>query len=202
VARWSAPLVEVQVADFAARTTGGEVHLSWKLSATASSELGGVAVERAAAFTGPFERCTLAPLAPAPAMEFVDAAPPRGANCWYRLALARRDGTTSFAGPLAVQLDEALTIRTALELPYEAVDGPVQVRYSLANAEPAVRLAVYDARGRQVWASAREAHPAGRYTRTWDRLDARGVRVPRGVYFLRLETSGTSPARKLVLAKP
>jgi hypothetical protein len=137
-------------------------------------------------------------------MEFADSAPPStsGGTCWYRLVLARHDGTTAVAGPLAVRIDAARTIRTALEPPFEpAGGGPVQIRYSLATSEPAVRLALYDARGRQVWSSAPAAELPGRYARVWDRRDRQGARVPRGVYFVRLETSGASPAHKLVLAR-
>ena len=203
VACWSEPVVPIEVAGFEALAAADEVRLRWRLSAAAAREISGVHVERAPAAAGPYTRCTTTPLSPAPVMEFADPAPPTPEARWYRLVLENRAGATSIAGPLAVQVDATRTLRTALEPPFEPADGgPIQIRYSLATAEPALRLGLYDVRGRQVWASVPAALVPGRYTRGWDRRDQHGARVPRGVYFLRLETTGTSPVCKLRLTRP
>jgi hypothetical protein len=62
----------------------------------------------------------------------------------------------------------------------------------------AVRLRVFDARGRQVaepWSGRLEAGP---HALGWD-LAGRGGRVPAGVYFLRLEHAQAGITRKLVV---
>jgi flagellar hook assembly protein FlgD len=64
-----------------------------------------------------------------------------------------------------------------------------------------VRLAVYDAGGRQVTVLVDEAHAAGRHTARWDGRDAVGRDVADGVYFVRLEAGDRSMSRKLVVAR-
>ena len=75
------------------------------------------------------------------------------------------------------------------------------VRYDIA--EPgAVRLTVYDARGRLVRTLVDRHHETGAYEATWDGENDSGVRTPPGVYFMSLRTSaGAGPARKIVLAR-
>lgn len=65
----------------------------------------------------------------------------------------------------------------------------------------AVRLAVYDVRGRWVRTLAEGAMDAGSHTATWDGRDARGVRAGSGLYFYKLDAGGNSDVRKMVLAQ-
>lgn len=73
-------------------------------------------------------------------------------------------------------------------------------RFTLPVATHA-RLAMYDARGSFVAQIVDDELPAGTYTREWDMRDARGARVPAGVYAMRLVALGESHAVR-VLAIP
>ena len=68
-------------------------------------------------------------------------------------------------------------------------------------AEGPVRLAVFDARGRQVRILADGRMPAGTHTVTWDGRDDDGHLLASGVYFLRFEAAGAAQIGKLVLLK-
>ncbi|MCK4512455.1 T9SS type A sorting domain-containing protein, partial [bacterium] len=64
------------------------------------------------------------------------------------------------------------------------MSASTQFECSTANSEGAV-VEVYDVSGRVVWRSAMSSG-TDRAVVTWDGRDDRGVRVPGGVYFLRL----------------
>jgi endoglucanase Acf2 len=68
-------------------------------------------------------------------------------------------------------------------------------------AEGPVRLAVYDARGRQVRVLADGRLPAGAHTVAWDGRDDGGRSLASGVYFLRFEAAGAARVGKLVLLR-
>ena len=68
-------------------------------------------------------------------------------------------------------------------------------------AEGPVRLAVFDARGRQVRVLAEGRMPAGTRTVAWDGRDSGGQLVASGVYFLRFEFAGAAHIGKLVLLR-
>lgn len=68
-------------------------------------------------------------------------------------------------------------------------------------AEGPVRLAIFDARGRQVRVLAEGRLPAGTHTLPWDGRDDGGQQLASGVYFLRFEVAGTAQIGKLVLLK-
>jgi plastocyanin len=74
------------------------------------------------------------------------------------------------------------------------------IAYTLPSAAP-VALRVYDARGRLVATLEEGWRPGGDHRATWDGRDTRGVRVPSGVYFCRLETAIGAIARRLVLLR-
>ena len=75
---------------------------------------------------------------------------------------------------------------------------------SIMYALPApghVRLAVYDAAGRLVATLVDEYAKAGPHATAWDSRNDRGVEVASGVYFCRLEASGRTLTKKMVLLK-
>jgi len=74
------------------------------------------------------------------------------------------------------------------------------VEYELAR-EGRARLDVYDVRGRLVVRLVDQAQARGLHRAFWAGLDARGLRVSSGVYFVRLETPDGVVARKIVVAK-
>jgi hypothetical protein len=78
--------------------------------------------------------------------------------------------------------------------------GSVLFRYTLSRAG-AVRLAVFAVSGRRVRVLASASEPAGTRSRTWDGRDDRGLRVPPGAYFVRLEAEGRLLRRALAMLK-
>lgn len=74
------------------------------------------------------------------------------------------------------------------------------IEYVMPADGPA-RLAVFDARGRQVRVLAEGRLPAGMHTVGWDGRDGDGQALASGVYFLRFEAAGVAQVRKLVLSK-
>jgi hypothetical protein len=78
--------------------------------------------------------------------------------------------------------------------------GPVEFAYRLPRPS-SVRLAIFDARGRQVRLLADAAsgvRPAGAFRATWDGRDASGAPAPAGMYFARLDAGGVHVARRFV----
>jgi flagellar hook assembly protein FlgD len=76
------------------------------------------------------------------------------------------------------------------------------ISYQLAQAAR-VSLSVYDVSGRLVksLSDGNETKEPGVYTVTWDARDARGRRLPSGVYFVRLDTDQYHSIQKTVLLK-
>ena len=70
------------------------------------------------------------------------------------------------------------------------------VQLSLAKTS-SVDVAVYDATGRRIRSLVQGERPAGVVDATWDGLDANGVRVAAGVYFVRAVGPELSESRKI-----
>jgi hypothetical protein len=75
------------------------------------------------------------------------------------------------------------------------------IPYRVTSSKSLVRLVVYDAKGGKVRALQDGHLPAGRYEATWDGTDRRGLPVPAGVYFCRLEVAGLTATSKMLLVK-
>ncbi len=75
--------------------------------------------------------------------------------------------------------------------------GVVRLAFTLPRTGP-VRLGLFDLAGREVRALARGERAAGEHALAWDGRDDRGAPVGPGVYFLRLDASGTVLTRRLV----
>jgi hypothetical protein len=78
--------------------------------------------------------------------------------------------------------------------PFESV---TQLVFDLPE-RTAVRVAVYDVRGRLVRRLADRAFEAGVHTLSWDGRDDNGRRTPTGIYFCRVDAAGETAARKIV----
>ncbi len=63
--------------------------------------------------------------------------------------------------------------------------GPATIQFGLARADR-VHIRIYDMAGRLVCALVNAPYTAGMHEVVWDRLDASGRVVPRGVYFARV----------------
>jgi hypothetical protein len=97
-------------------------------------------------------------------------------------------GVGSNSAIAAVQLGPAM--------PNPAMSN-VAVSLSLPQAMP-VKATIRDVQGRTIRTLVDGTLPAGATTLHWNGAGERGSRVPAGVYFLRVATSGTSIERKLV----
>ena len=74
------------------------------------------------------------------------------------------------------------------------------ISYQVGRAGP-VALTVHDASGRVVRRLGSGYRAAGRYAVRWDGTDGRGLAVPAGVYFLRLNTNGEASSRRVTLIR-
>ncbi len=91
-------------------------------------------------------------------------------------------------------------LHTALFIPLvSAARGPIAIRFRIGQPEASVRLEIYDVTGRRI----RDLHPGrrgrGEYRTEWDRLDASGGRVARGIYIAKLVAGANVVTQKVVL---
>ena len=190
--------VPVRVSDFTVTAAADRVELGWQLADT-DGELAAVEVERADAEAGPYAELDGASLAPQARMQFADTAVDPGRDYWYRLVLVAHDGSRSVAGPV---LAHTGALRTALQAAFESPgEGDVQMRYAVSRADAAVQLSVHDVRGRLLW-TLRDAGTTHVREARWDRRDRSGARVPRGVYFVRMQADDVQASRKVLVTQP
>jgi len=101
---------------------------------------------------------------------------------------------------VGIEGDEATMTSMFLSAPRpNPMSGSTQFDCSTANPEGAV-LEVYDVRGRVVWMSA-VSPGTNRGVVTWSGRDDRGVRVPGGVYFLRLRDGKAARTVKVTVVR-
>jgi hypothetical protein len=62
-----------------------------------------------------------------------------------------------------------------------------------------ISLDVYDATGRRISTVAKGSYEGGTHQIVWNRTDENGVRVPQGIYFVRLKAKGIEAKGKLIL---
>jgi hypothetical protein len=191
----------VLVQDLTARQDRGRVELAWQLASEAVRSLRGVDVERAAAAAGPFVALTNAPLTPASHMRFADAAPPAAGAAWYRLVLHTANDARTIVGPVGVEMAPLPAGPVLVDAVERPGGSPVEIHYTLGETTTRLRLSLYDVRGR--WLRDVTAGPgvAGVHAVLWDRRDASGQRVARGLYFVRLTAGGAGVTRKVVLTQ-
>jgi hypothetical protein len=154
-------------------------------------------VQRGAAEQGPY--VTIAEdLAPAPTMSYADRGVPTG-SAWYRLVVVAGDGSHEVTR--AIRIDAAVERTLAPELLSTYDPGPgraILLQYRVGAAGPA-RLELFDVAGRSIRRFDETSPGPGIYTREWDRRDAGGVAVSRGLYFVRLQVESRTSMQKLLL---
>ena len=74
------------------------------------------------------------------------------------------------------------------------------ISFDLPGSAP-VQLAVYDVHGRKIQLLRDAQLDAGTYTVPWDGCDEVGAPLPKGLYFLRLDTPGEVRIRKMLLVR-
>ncbi len=181
------------LARFEARALPGAVEITWELAdPTAEARL-----ERAGAAQGPWSPITITPRREGARRIVVDPGLEPGRAWFYRLVAIEPDGTsrvldTRVATPGAERFELALD---------EAVPNPSSgdraVRFTLPSAGEAM-LRVFDSAGREVERLVQGRLAAGPHEARWS---TRRVRVPPGLYFLRLDAGRASLVRKLVVLK-
>lgn len=106
------------------------------------------------------------------------------------------------AGVTGVATEGSEPAPTALELRVAPVPSRDQtsLAFELPRSGP-VTVAVYDVAGRVVRQLVSDSRSAGRYQIIWDGRTRSGQGAPAGVYFARLEGSGSKVTRRIVLMK-
>ncbi|MCC6349545.1 MAG: T9SS type A sorting domain-containing protein [Candidatus Eisenbacteria bacterium] len=107
--------------------------------------------------------------------------------------------TLSPSGTLAVDGSGAATLAFAPPSPNPA-NARTVLRYTLPGAG-AVKLAIYDAAGRQVRVLAAGVREAGEHAEAWDLRDEGGRAVRAGLYFARFEAAGVARVRRVAVAR-
>ena len=102
-----------------------------------------------------------------------------------------RQGSSGCAG--CVSLPQRYALSQNVPNPF---NPSTTIRFDLPE-ESHVRLAVYDADGRQVVELVSGTRPAGRYQEVWQGRDASGRAVSSGVYFAHIEAASVSSAERL-----
>jgi hypothetical protein len=85
-------------------------------------------------------------------------------------------------------------------LDVQMTSGGYELRYSVASP-CRVGLSVYDLMGREVRQLVAEEQPAGQHRVVWNRTDRSGATVAPGVYFVRLDASGSTDVKKAVVTR-
>jgi hypothetical protein len=105
------------------------------------------------------------------------------------------DGFVTAAGPMRPEL--ALSLLPNQPNPFNPV---TLIRYIIAQAGPA-QVDIYDVTGRRIRTLVNEWQEAGMQSVYWKGVDAGGIPVASGVYFVRLESHGEMRSRKIILLK-
>jgi len=116
----------------------------------------------------------------------------------YELVIRTRDGA-EYRSPLAT----ATMVRFVLGLEQNR-PNPFHPRTTIAYTVPErsnVAIVIYDVEGAEIARLDQGARGAGRHEAEWDGRDSSGRLSPNGVYLYRLEGSGWTHPRKLVLLK-
>ncbi len=109
------------------------------------------------------------------------------------------DGVYAWFAALPPAAVDAAPPVAALGLELAPNPSAAAVRVALALSAPAaVDVAVFDLAGRRVATLRSGACAAGTTTLAWDGRDARGARVPPGLYLVRAARDGAAVARRLV----
>lgn len=117
-----------------------------------------------------------------------------GQEFWIDNVRACPSGAAAVIGPLD---DAGGALQLSPSWPNPA-RGSATLRFALASAGE-VRMTIYDVGGRAVRTLVDGPQAAGPHDVQWDGNDDRGNRLPAGVYSYRVQSGGSSLARRLVL---
>jgi hypothetical protein len=186
--------LDAVITGFSCQVRDNAVMLSWALGQ--GSELDGIHVRRAEEGQ-PMARITGEPLAPAE-RSFSDEGALPGRSYLYQLEILEPEGaaTLSFTVRVAVPPRE-LTLYQNYPNPF----NPATAITFYLPERSAVKLRLYDVRGRMVRELLSETRSEGMHHFTWDGTDREGELVSSGVYFCILRAGKSRLTRKVILMR-
>ncbi len=125
-----------------------------------------------------------------------DQLPSRGQTVWYKLEDVNYNGKVTTHGPVKVTL-AALPQFFALGQNYPNPFNPVTSIPFTLQKEQQVVAEIYDVRGRRVRLFKRKLFPAGSHIMLWDGKDDRGLSLPSGIYYFKIQAGKQSRAMKM-----
>ncbi len=124
-------------------------------------------------------------------MDFADQPPCEAIVYWYRLRVDVGLGPPHCAPPLRIEFAGTTPHQTALTSLGDGENG-VRITYRIGPQACIVRLEVLDIAGRAMRLLDGGHREPGSYAATWNRCDANGRCVARGVYLVRLTAGAPS----------
>jgi hypothetical protein len=194
IASWMSP-TPVMVLDFKASRSRDGTYLSWRLNSAEKEQWSEVEVQRSASIEGAYASISSAVNATVDG-EYYDATALSQLDYWYRLLVRGRDGQVEFSNPVISRGGGWLETQLFPPIPGGEV---VRLRYLLSTHSAAVRLGIYDVRGRLVRVLHSGDQSPGDYDLSWGRVADSGRRVGPGVYFVRLGVDSRWYVQKFVL---
>ena len=185
----------VELIDFTAVLDENHVILSWETATETNNA--GFEIERSID-NGPFARIAFVDghgtSLDTQSYRYVDTLPASAETISYRLKQLDFDGQFTYL-PIA-RITRALPGEVQLHANYPNPFNPItSIRYDLP-VEGHVRLAIYDATGREVKALIDQEQQAGRHV-----VDFEAANLASGLYFYRLKAGEFSRTRSMVLSK-
>jgi hypothetical protein len=133
-----------------------------------------------------------------------------GTEVHYYLRIRTSTNATIWTGPVYVTYDATAPVavdppqaaaRLAFAVSPVPARGDLSARFTLPRAVPRAELMVFDPSGRRVRTLARGALEAGDHRYQWDGRSDDGSPAPAGIFFIRLDTSVGSVARRVLMLK-
>jgi hypothetical protein len=131
-----------------------------------------------------------------------------GTEVHYYLRIRMSTNASIWTGPIYVTYDASSPVAVdppqgSARLAFAASPipalGDLTVRFTLPRAVPRAELVVFDPSGRRVRTLARGPLDAGDHRYVWDGRGDDGARAPAGIFFIRLDTSVGSVARRVLM---
>jgi hypothetical protein len=194
-----APIVPILLDDVAVVVEGAAVRLSWTLAL--DDDVVGYYLRRSGDGAD-FERLheAMLPIDDGPTTYLDRTVQPRHTYA-YELELVTAAGWSSF-----LTLGRGVVVNGVSSVPFFAgvganpLDRTTRFEITLPSPMPA-HVAVYDAAGRQHRTLVHGLQPAGQQVLVWDACDARGDRVPSGVYFVRMRAGDRDMTVSVAVAR-
>jgi hypothetical protein len=195
--------VPVELGSFSASMEDGAVRLAW--TTQSESDNLGFQVYRSDEASAGYEKLT-DELIPAAGnsqtvrdYSYLDDTVEGGMTYYYKLADVSVDGLETLHGPIEVRvslLPNFLSLDTPVPNPMVRQDATIQ--FSIPSAGM-TRLVLYDLAGRELTVLADGMMQPGSHNVKFGRADARGNRLPAGLYFLRLLSPSGVRSQRILL---